>query len=77
MAAYTTTADAVAAIKAHSVCALYMETPGSFVVYYPASYVVPGGASVPRGLNELDSLNRLYDLIDQFWNAQTLQISAQ
>lgn len=77
MATYTTVADATAAIQAHSICSLFMATPMKYVVYYPPSYTVPGGALVDRGGDDLAALNLLYDQIDTFWNAQRLQIAAQ
>lgn len=77
MAMYQSNADAIAAIQAHPVCAEYFSTPGSFVVFYPDAYKIPGGASVPRGLDDLAALNLLYDRIEQFWQAQRLQVPAQ
>lgn len=77
MATYQSKAEAVAAIQAHPLCADYMETPGSFVVFYPDTYRIPGGASLPRGMDELATLNMLYDRLEQFWQAQRLQVSAQ
>lgn len=75
MASYQTESDAQAAIEAHPACAQFMSTPSSYVVYYPAAYVIPGGASVPVGVDPLASLNLLYDRIDAFWQAQRLQIT--
>lgn len=77
MASYQTVSDATAAIQAHPLCASFMATPGSYVVFYPDAYTIPGGASVPVGIDPLASLNLLYDRIDQFWQAQRLQVSAQ
>ena len=77
MAAYTDIASAQAAIEAHAVCAQLLTTPGFFVVYYPSTYTIPGGASVKRGGNDLAALNQLYDVIDRFWNAQRLKVAAQ
>lgn len=77
MASYQTESDAQAAIEAHPLCASFNATPGSFVVFYPDTYTLPGGASVPRGLDALASLNRLYDTIDNFWQAQRLKVAAQ
>jgi len=75
MASYQTESDAQAAIEAHPACAQFMNTPGSFVVYYPAAYVIPGGTRVPKGTDPLASLNLLYDRIDAFWQAQRLQVT--
>lgn len=75
MASYQTASDAQAAIEAHPACAQFMSTPGSYVVYYPAAYVIPGGASVRVGVDPLASLNLLYDRIDAFWQAQRLQVT--
>lgn len=66
--------EAIAAIQAHPVCAQFIATPINYAVFYPDAYVVPGGASVPRGLRALDSLIQLYVTIDRFWQAQRLQI---
>jgi hypothetical protein len=77
MANYTTVDEATAAIKAHSVCAVFQTTPGFFVVYYPNSYRIPGGASVKRGTDDLSALNQLYDTIDRFWTTQRLKVAAQ
>lgn len=76
MASYLTVSDAQAAVEAHPLCASFMNTPGSFVVFYPDTYKIPGGASVPKGINQLAALNLLYDRIDAFWQAQRLQVSA-
>lgn len=77
MASYLTESDATAAIQAHPLCAQFTVTPGSLVVFYPDAYTIPGGASVPVGLDKLAALNLLYDRIDQFWNAQRLKVTAQ
>lgn len=77
MASYQTASDAQAAIEAHPLCAQFMSTPGSFVVFYPDTYKMPGGAAVQRGMDDLAALNMLYDRIEQFWQAQRLQVSAQ
>jgi hypothetical protein len=75
MASYPTTSEAMTAIQAHQLCASMVTTPTQYVVYYPATYKVPGGVAVKRGNDDLAALNRLYDLLDNFWNAQTLQVA--
>lgn len=75
MASYQTVNEAQLAIEAHPACAQFMSTLGSYVVYYPAAYVIPGGASVPVGVDPLASLNLLYDRIDAFWQAQRLKLA--
>lgn len=79
MANYPDVPTATAAIQAHPVCATFKAIPAAFVVYYPPTYTVPGGAMVKRGApeNDLVMLNQLYDLIDRFWSAQRLQVPAQ
>jgi hypothetical protein len=67
---------ATAAIEAHDACAQLVTLPNAYVVYYPPAYVIPGGTMVQRTGNDLASLNLLYASMDNWWNAQRLQIAA-
>ena len=71
---FQTEADAIAAIEAHPVCQAFVQTPNNYAVYYPSTYSIPGGVTVPIGLDPIASLTTLYGLIDNFWNAQRLQV---
>lgn len=74
---FDTIEKAIAGIKAHPICQEFVVLPNNYVVYYPPTYKFPNGATVNIGLNPLASLNRLYALIDKFWNLQTLQIAKE
>lgn len=63
-------------IKAHPVCDKFVSLTGAFVVYYPAPYRIPGGASVTRTGNNVVDLGWLLKQIDNFWNAQRLKIAS-
>jgi hypothetical protein len=69
--------DAETAIQAHPLCAEFLTTPTQFVVYYPSTYTLPGGVTVKRGSDDLAALNLLWQRLENFWTAQTLQVSAQ
>jgi hypothetical protein len=73
---FTTVADAQAAIQAHPLCAQFLTTPQKYVVFYPAAYTIPGGAAVAIGTDQLAALNLLYQRLENFWNAQLLQVPA-
>jgi hypothetical protein len=68
-------AVAQALVEAHPICQSFMSTPSQFVVFYPDTYKIPGGASVKRGLDDVAAMNQLYRVIDDFWNAQRLQVA--
>lgn len=76
MGPFTDIASAVAAIQAHDACATLLTLANAYVVYYPAAYVIPGGTMVQRTGNDLGSLNLLYTNVDNWWQAQRLQIAA-
>lgn len=74
----TSTVESMTAqIQAHPLCASFTVTPQKYVVFYPETYKVPGGAAVQRGSDDLAALTLLYQRIDNFWNAQRLQVAAQ
>jgi hypothetical protein len=73
---FTTVAEAQAAIEAHQLCQSFLTTPTQFAVFYPDTYKIPGGASVKRGNDDLAALTLLYQRLDNFWNAQRLQVAA-
>lgn len=73
----TSTVESVTAqIQAHPLCASFVTTPQKFVVFYPSTYVVPNGAAVQRGSDDLGALTLLYQRLENFWNAQRLQVPA-
>lgn len=75
MMAFTSVAEAQAAIEAHPICESLTITSTRYVVFYPSAYRVSGGVSVMRGSNDLAALNVLYERIDTFWKSQRLQIA--
>lgn len=78
MVTFSSQSDVLAAVQAHPLCASYLETPTQYVVFYPAAYKIPGGTSVRKSLaGALPDLTLLYTRLENFWTAQTLQISAQ
>jgi hypothetical protein len=75
MVTYQSEADALAAIQAHPLCADMLTTPTRYAVFYPPTYRIPGGVAVQRGMDDLAALNLLYERLQDFWNAQRLQIA--
>jgi hypothetical protein len=71
---FATLADAQAAVEAHPLCQSFAVTPSRFVVFYPDTYKIPGGAAVDRGNDELAAMALLYKRIDDFWKSQRLQV---
>jgi len=74
---FVTLSDALAAVYAHPLCQSFQETPTQYVVFYPSTYKIPGGVTVQRGLDDLAAMTLLYQRLDDFWNAQRLQVAKQ
>jgi hypothetical protein len=74
-AAYTSIADATAALQAHPACHQLDVRPTAYLVMYPPGYIFPQGTIQHRDGDDLTDLNALYDKVDAFWSAQRLKIA--
>jgi hypothetical protein len=69
--------ELITQMKEHPACAMFQQTPLSWVVYFPDAYTIPGGMTTPRGDDDVASLQLLYRRVDDWWNAQRLKLPAR
>lgn len=74
MDTFQSSGDALAGVKAHPLCSSYMETPSKYVVFYPDTYRIPSGTAVQKSGDVLADLSLLYRQLENFWQAQRLQV---